>query len=123
MESSVVKAQIAKQKRAIRVRKQIRGSAQRPRLCVVKSNKHVYAQLIDDVQGVTLANMATTAKELRSTEHCKKSKPAARLVGEKIAEKAKALGIEEVIFDRGSFKYHGILAELADGARAAGLKF
>ncbi len=123
MESSTLKANVAKHKRALRVRKQIRGSAQRPRLTVVKSNKHIYAQLIDDTQGVTLASMSTVTKELRDTENAKKSKASARVIGEKIAEKAKALGIEEVVFDRGPFKYHGILAELADSARASGLKF
>lgn len=123
MESSVQKAKVAKDKRALRVRKHICGSAMRPRLCVVKTNKHLYAQLIDDSQGLTLASMSTCSKELRDTENAKKSKGSARVVGEKLAEKAKALGIDQVVFDRGSSKFHGVLAELADAARASGLKF
>jgi len=105
------------------VRKHIIGSASKPRLCVVKSNKHIQAQLIDDSAGVTLGAISTTAKQFRNTEFAKRNKVAARKLGEHIAEIAKEKNIKEVIFDRGPFKYHGVLAELADAARAGGLKF
>lgn len=110
-------------KRALRVRKHLRGTDVKPRLCVVKSNCHIQVQLIDDVKGHTLAGLATFAKEFQSTEFNRKSKASARKLGEQIAEIAKKKNIKEVIFDRGPFKYHGILAELADAARAGGLQF
>lgn len=115
--------QVLRKKRAIRVRKHLRGNAAKPRLCVVKSNKHIQAQLIDDELGITLGSIATFSKELRNTEFNKKNKTAARKLGENIAEIAKSKNIKEVIFDRGCAKYHGILAELADAARAGGLQF
>ncbi|MFI5342650.1 MAG: 50S ribosomal protein L18 [Chlamydiales bacterium] len=114
---------VLRKKRALRVRKHLRGNASKPRLCVVKSNKHVQAQLIDDEAGKTLGSIATFGKELRNTEFNKKNKTSARKLGEQIAEIAKSKNIKEVIFDRGSAKYHGILAELADAARAGGLQF
>lgn len=95
----------------------------KPRLSVVKSNNHIQVQLIDDEQGKTLAGTATFAKEFRKTEFGKKNKASARKLGEKIAALAQEQNIKELVFDRGPFKYHGILAELADAARAAGLKF
>ncbi len=110
-------------KRTQRVRKHVRGTATKPRLCVVKSNKHLQAQLIDDEAGVTLAGVATYSKDLRATEHGKKSADSARKLGEQIAAKAKGKNIEEVVFDRGFSKYHGVLAALADAAREGGLKF
>ena len=110
-------------KRALRVRKHLRGTSAKPRLCVVKSNCHIQAQLIDDETGITIGGVATFAKELRNTEFNKKNKASARKLGEQIAEIAKSKNIKEVVFDRGPFKYHGILAELADAARAGGLQF
>jgi large subunit ribosomal protein L18 len=110
-------------KRALRVRKHLRGTSTRPRLCVVKSNSHIQAQLIDDETGRTLGGTATFAKEFRKTEFCRKNKASARKLGEQIAEIAKSKNIKEIIFDRGPFKYHGILAELAEAARAGGLQF
>jgi large subunit ribosomal protein L18 len=110
-------------KRALRVRKHLRGTSEKPRLSVVKSNKHIQVQLIDDEKGLTLGHTATFAKEFKTTEFCAKNKKSARKLGEHIAEIAKKQNIKEVIFDRGPFKYHGILAELADGAREAGLQF
>lgn len=107
----------------MRVRKKLRGTSSKPRLCVVKSNKHIQAQLIDDESGKTLGMVATFAKEFRETEFAKKNKSSAAKLGEKIAEIAKKNNVTEVIFDRGPFKYHGILAALADSARAAGLQF
>jgi large subunit ribosomal protein L18 len=110
-------------KRALRVRQSLRGTPEKPRLCVVKSNLHVYAQLIDDVNGVTLAAASTAAKEVRGTEFGKRSKASGKMIGEAIAQKAKGLGVTQVVFDRGPFKYHGILASLADAAREQGLQF
>lgn len=121
--NNILKKQKLRTKRSLRVRKHIIGTASKPRLCVVKTNKHIQAQLIDDGAGVTLGAISTNAKEFRNTEFAKRSKVAARKLGEHIAEIAKAKNIKEVIFDRGPFKYHGVLAELADAARAGGLKF
>lgn len=123
MRSSLIKKQNIRHTRALRVRKKLRGSSTKPRLCVVKTNKHIHVQLIDDEAGKTLGAASTTSKELRNTEFTKKCKTSAAKLGEHIAETAKKLGISEVIFDRGPFRYHGILASLADSARAAGLKF
>jgi large subunit ribosomal protein L18 len=108
-------------KRAVRVRSHLRGTVERPRMCVVKSNKQLYVQLIDDVNGKTLASAQTGGKGSQGTELAKKSKTSAKMIGEMIAQKAKTLGISQVIFDRGPFKYHGILAELANAARQQGL--
>lgn len=112
-----------REKRALRVRKGFFGTSTKPRLCVVKSNCHIHAQLIDDETGNTLGSIATFAKEFRNTEFNRKNKASARKLGEQIAEIAKGKNIKEVLFDRGPFKYHGILAELADAARAGGLQF
>lgn len=123
MRNTTLKKQELRKKRAWRVRKYIQGSAAKPRLSVFKSNKHIQAQLIDDTTGSTIGYVSTFAKEFRDTPHGRKNKESARKLGERIAEIAKAKNIKEVVFDRGPFKYHGILAELADAARAAGLKF
>lgn len=114
---------VQRKKRSLRVRKHLKGSGEKPRLCVVKSNNHIQAQLIDDETGKTIGSAATFAKELRNTEFNRKSKASAKKLGEQIAEIAKSKNIKEVVFDRGPFKYHGILAELADAARANGLQF
>lgn len=123
MRNNVIKKCELTRKRGWRVRNKIRGTAARPRLSVHKSNAHIQAQLIDDVNGVTLGSSATFAKAFRETEFSKKNKAAARKIGEEIAQIAKEKDIGEVVFDRGPFKYHGILAELANAARSAGLKF
>ncbi len=111
---------IGRKKRAIRVRRTLRGTAAKPRLCVVKSNKHLQAQLIDDEKGITLAGIATNSKEMAGA---KKNKETARKLGERIAAMAKEKNVETVVFDRGPNKYHGLLAELADGARSGGMRF
>ncbi|MCS6884559.1 MAG: 50S ribosomal protein L18 [Acidobacteriota bacterium] len=113
----------AKARRAIhaRIRKKISGTAERPRLCVFRSLKHIYAQLIDDTKGVTLCAASTLEKELRDASGG--NIKAARVVGKLIAERALAKGIEEVVFDRGGYLYHGRVKSLADAAREAGLKF
>ena len=107
-------------KRHRRVRGKISGTAERPRLAVYRSNAHIYAQIIDDVKGVTLAAASTTEAGF---EGIGSNKEAAKKVGQKIAEKALAAGITEVVFDRGGYIYHGRVSELAAGAREGGLKF
>ena len=107
-------------KRHKRVRAKISGTAARPRLCVYRSNAHISAQIIDDVAGVTLVSASSYEKEFGSEGG---NKEAAKQVGTLIAERAIAKGISEVVFDRGGYLYHGRVLELAEGARAAGLKF
>ena len=106
-----------------RIRKNLYGTPEKPRLCVFRSSKNISVQIIDDVNGVTLASASTIDKELKSQVAYGGNKDAARAVGEAIAKRALAKGIEEVTFDRGGFLYHGRVKELADGAREAGLKF
>lgn len=123
MRNTTIRKQSLRNKRSMRVRKKLHGTSSKPRLCVVKSNAHIQAQLIDDDAGATLAHVATFAKELRGTEFNRKNKASAKKIGEMIAEIAKEKNIKEVVFDRGPFKYHGILAELANAARSAGIQF
>jgi large subunit ribosomal protein L18 len=123
MNNTLEKNRIKRFKRTKRVRKKLRGNSQKPRLSVLKSNKGIYAQLIDDENGVTLGSISTNAKEFRSTEFNAKSVNAARKMGERIGEIAKEKKIQKVIFDRGAARYHGIVSELADGARSTGLQF
>ncbi|MFV0400392.1 MAG: 50S ribosomal protein L18 [Oscillospiraceae bacterium] len=110
----------ARLKRHQRIRNKVNGTAECPRLNVFRSANHIYAQIIDDVKGVTLVSASTKDKGFEGTGG---NKEAARKVGEKIAENAKAKGIEQVVFDRGGYIYHGRVKELADGAREGGLKF
>ena len=107
----------------LRVRKKIAGTNERPRLNVFRSNKNMYAQIIDDAKGVTLVSASTLDKDLRDQIEKGGGKAAAKMVGEAIAKKALAEGIEDVVFDRGGYIYTGRVKELADGAREAGLKF
>lgn len=123
MKLSASKKVALRQKRALRVRKKVRGTALRPRLSVCKSNTHLSAQLIDDENGITLVGISTAGKELRNGEFGRICKKSARRIGTLVAEAAKGKGIEAAVFDRGWAKYHGIVAELADGAREAGLQF
>ena len=106
-------------KRHARVRGKISGTAERPRLSVFRSEKNIYAQIIDDVAGNTLVAASSVEKDFGPGSN----KEAARKVGKLIAERALAKGIEEVVFDRGGYIYHGRVQALADGAREAGLKF
>lgn len=108
-------------RRQIRARKKISGSAQRPRLVVNRSARHLYVQVIDDVAGRTLASASTMEVDLRANTGDKTDK--AKVVGELIAKRAKEAGIENVVFDRAGNKYHGRIAALADAAREAGLGF
>ena len=107
-------------KRHVRVRGKISGTPERPRLNVFRSNANIYAQLIDDVNGVTLAAASTLEKDF---EGATGNKEAARKVGTMIAERAKAKGITAVVFDRSGYIFHGRVAELAEGAREGGLEF
>ncbi|NLN15383.1 MAG: 50S ribosomal protein L18 [Tissierellia bacterium] len=104
-----------------RVRKKISGTAERPRLNVYRSGKHIYAQIIDDTKGHTLVSASTLDKSLNLTSTG--NKEAAKVVGELIAKRALEKGIENVVFDRGGYIYHGRVQALAEGAREAGLKF
>lgn len=106
-----------------RVRKKISGTPARPRLCVYRSNKHIYAQIIDDMAGNTLAAASTVEKEVLSQIAEADKKGAAKIVGKIVAERAIAAGIKEVVFDRGGYIYTGRVAELASGAREGGLDF
>ena len=110
----------ARAKRHARVRAKISGTPERPRLNVYRSTKHIYAQLIDDVNGVTLASASSMDKAFEGEGG---NTEAARKVGTKIAERALAKNITEVVFDRGGYLYHGRVKELAEGAREGGLKF
>ncbi|MEK7339108.1 MAG: 50S ribosomal protein L18 [Verrucomicrobiota bacterium] len=112
-----------RKRRSLRVRKQVRGSSDKPRLSVFKSLKHICAQLIDDEKGITLASASTYTPLLRQKNLGKKSKQAAREVGILLANAAKQKNIQCVVFDRGHHKYHGLLAELAEAARKSGLQF
>ena len=106
-----------------RVRKKISGTPERPRLCVFRSNKHIYAQIIDDVAGNTLAAASTVEKEIAAQLGEVDKKGEAKLVGKIVAERAIKAGITEVVFDRGGYIYTGRVAELAAGAREGGLDF
>ena len=118
MENRLKKRSIARKRRVFRVRKKLKGTLSKPRLSVSKTNKHLFAQLIDDENGNTLAAAGTLSKE-----KLKKSKDSAKLIGTKLAEIAKEKKINSIIFDRGRFKYHGLIALLAEGAREGGLEF
>jgi large subunit ribosomal protein L18 len=106
-----------------RVRRKVRGTADRPRLCVFRSTKHIYAQLVDDDSGKILAVASTLTKEIREQLSSTGNIEAAKKVGEKIAEHAGKLNVSTVVFDRGGFKFHGRVKSLADAARAKGLQF
>jgi large subunit ribosomal protein L18 len=110
---------IARQRRHVRLRKKVSGSAARPRLVVTLSARHISAQVVDDGIGQTLVSASTLEADLRSSNDDKTAK--ARKVGELIAERAKAAGLDAVVFDRGGNKYHGRVAAVADGAREGGL--
>ena len=106
-------------RRQLRIRKRISGTAVRPRLVVNRSARHVFVQVVDDTKGLTVASASTLEADLREFEGDKTAK--AKRVGELVAERAKAAGIEAVVFDRGGNKYHGRIAAVADGAREGGL--
>lgn len=113
----------ARIKRHVRLRHDLAGTAARPRLCVYRSLSNIYAQIIDDTNGTTLVSCNTTQKDVREKVKDMTNKEQAKYVGEQIAKLAKKKKITEVVFDRGGYIYTGRVKELADGARAAGLKF
>lgn len=121
MENSQLHRNHVRKNRAMRVRKRLRGNQEKPRLSVFRSTKHLYVQLIDDEQAITLASTSTRAKEFQQTEYNKKNKLTAKQLGLKIAELAKGKNVKAVVFDRGRFKYHGVIASVAEGAREGGL--
>ena len=112
---------ISKARRHFRLRKKVNGSAARPRLVVNRSSRHIHAQLIDDLAGHTLASASTIEADVRALDGDKSAKAAK--VGELLAARAKAAGVEKVVFDRGGHDYHGRIAALADAAREGGLEF
>lgn len=111
---------LERERRHIRVRRKISGTAECPRLCVYRSNSNIFAQVIDDVKGVTLVSASTLDKEVK-TKHS--NIEAAKEVGTLIAKRAIEKNIKEVVYDRGGYIYHGVVKELAEAARAAGLEF
>ena len=117
------KSRIARKRRQRRIRMKISGTAERPRLNVFRSLGHIYAQVIDDVAGHTIASASTVDKNLRGQLDGKDKSEQAKMVGEAVAQRAKDAGVETVIFDRGGFIYHGRIKALAEGAREGGLKF
>jgi large subunit ribosomal protein L18 len=115
------RSRVARSRRHLRVRKKVSGTAMRPRMVVNRSTRHLFVQVVDDTTGTTLAWASTMEADVRADSGDKTAK--ARKVGEIVADRAKAAGIETVVFDRGGNKYHGRVAALADGARDAGLAF
>ena len=113
----------ARQKRHRRVRRKVRGTPERPRLNVFRSLKHIRAQVIDDEHGHTLASASTLDPELQARLEGLSKVDQARAVGELVAERTRARGIEQVVFDRGGYRYHGRVKSLAEGARSGGLQF
>ncbi|HHX51367.1 MAG TPA: 50S ribosomal protein L18 [Clostridia bacterium] len=110
-------------KKHLRIRKKIRGTGERPRLCVFRSGQHIYAQIIDDLKGNTLVAASSLDTSLRNELPSTDSKEAAKEVGRLLGQKALAQGISRVVFDRSGYLYHGRVAALAEGAREAGLEF
>lgn len=120
----VVDKKISRKRKHRSVRKKVHGTAERPRLVVFKSNRNIYAQLIDDDAQHTLTGVSSLTAELRDAVKKASSRmEIATIVGKAIAERAKGLKIEKVVFDRGGYVYHGLVKALADGAREGGLKF
>ena len=111
------------ERRRRRVRGKVSGTSERPRLCVTRSNEHIYAQVIDDTMGVTIVSASSVDPELRSALKSGSNADSAKAVGEELGKRAKEQGIEQVVFDRSGRLYHGRVKALAEGARSAGLKF
>jgi len=113
----------ARKRRQRRVRAKVHGTAERPRLNIFRSNENIFAQIINDDEGLTLASASTIDTEVAPQVQDKSKSESAKVVGQVLADRAKKAGVENVIFDRGGFQYHGRVAALAEGAREAGLKF
>jgi large subunit ribosomal protein L18 len=114
---------VGRERRKLRIRRKISGSAERPRLTVFRSSKHIYAQVVDDVAGSTVAHASTLSREVRGAVEEANKSDAAKKVGAAIAKILIAKGIDKVVFDRNGYLYHGRVRALADAAREAGLKF
>jgi len=114
---------LLRKRRHLRIRKRVKGTPERPRLSVFRSLRHIYAQIIDDTTGHTLASASTLDPELRDKVKGLRKTEASRLVGELVAQRALERGITRVVFDRGGYLYHGRVKALAEGAREAGLEF
>ena len=119
----MVKKWQGRKRRRLRGRRKIFGTPERPRLCVYRSLNHMYAQVVDDINGVTLAAVSTVSPDLRQGLKYAGNIAAAAVVGKAVAEKAVAAGIKTVVFDKGAYKYHGRVKALAEAARKAGLVF
>ncbi len=115
--------EVARIRRKKRIRKNVSGTVERPRLTVFRSDKHIYAQIVDDVEGITLVSSSTLTAEFKEREAPKGKVGAAKLVGELVAARAREKGISKVVFDRNGYIYHGRVQALADAARQAGLDF
>jgi large subunit ribosomal protein L18 len=113
----------ARLKRKKRIRKKVVGTQQRPRLCVFRSAKHIYAQVIDDTQGKTLAAASSLEKAVKESSDINNKKSAANMVGKLVAERALEKGVKTIVFDRNGFLYHGRVKAVSDGAREIGLEF
>jgi large subunit ribosomal protein L18 len=114
---------VGRERRKLRIRRKISGSSERPRLTVFRSSKHIYAQVVDDVAGSTLAHASTLSRDVRASAEEATKSDAAKHVGKAIAKLLLAKGIDKVVFDRNGYLYHGRIRALADAAREAGLKF
>ena len=115
--------EVRRLRRQRHVRKKLFGTPERPRLAVFRSSKHIYAQIINDVDGTTLASASSLDPEIRTQQAYGGNKAAAAIVGRVVAERSKQVGVEKICFDRRSYKYHGRVQTLADAAREAGLRF
>ncbi len=113
----------ARLKRKKRIRKKIQGTSERPRLCVFRSARHIYAQIIDDIAGATITSASTVEKSFEKDPEKKGKVDPARIVGKIVGERAVEKGVEKVVFDRNGFLYHGRVKALSEGARKAGLNF
>ena len=114
---------LARIKRRRRIRKRVQGTPGRPRLCVFRSAKHIYAQIIDDSRGLTLVSASSTEAEVRQKESFESKVALATFVGKQVAERAQEKGIKKVVFDRNGFLYHGRVKAVSEGARESGLEF
>ncbi|MCS7070371.1 MAG: 50S ribosomal protein L18 [Anaerolinea sp.] len=123
MSKETIKKQLGRARRKARIRARISGTAERPRLNVFRSLTNIYAQVIDDEKGHTLVSASTLDKEVAVAVDGKTKREAAKIVGQFVAQRAKAAGITKVVFDRGGYRYHGRVAALAEGAREGGLEF
>ena len=114
---------VGRERRKLRIRRKVSGTGERPRLTVFRSAKHIYAQVIDDVAGKTLAHVSTLSKDVKGSITESNKTDAAKAVGTAVAKAVLAKGVDKVVFDRNGFMYHGRIKALADAAREAGLKF